>query len=237
MGLPNMPVSLYKLFAKAESARLYGGLSEIWDVGVHALAKRSNSNRFEIANEMIAMRLANFVNLPVPAGVALEESGTTYFCSMLFAGSGQKLPPADTAKLVVRLPRLASGIVIFDTWIANGDRHEGNLSFNETDEDVMIFDHGQALFGQTGSSRLADLAGSFCIDRDNHSVALDLQSFVDFDDWMDRILQLPDWHLRDIVQESRMLGVTEYEANDLFDFLRAYPKRLSVFSTVFAAVR
>ena len=138
---------------------------------------------------------------------------------MIFAGSGHNLPPADTTKLAIQVPMMATAIVLFDAWICNPDRHEFNLHYDEVTQQVTIFDHGRALFASDGVANLSRFHASICISPDLHAVMLDLRSFVGFDEWLDRILQLPEWQVYDAVSQARLAGVSDDEIKTLTTFL------------------
>jgi hypothetical protein len=55
-----MPYSSYRVWAQNALRRNESRRDvEYYDVGIHALAKNNISNRFEVANEVIALRLGH----------------------------------------------------------------------------------------------------------------------------------------------------------------------------------
>lgn len=66
-----------------------------YNVGVRTKAKRSDNNEYEIANEMLCLRLAEALKLPVPSGGVLEYEGHRYFASLDYSLAGENLPPID----------------------------------------------------------------------------------------------------------------------------------------------
>ena len=60
--------------------------------------------------------------------------------------AGEKLPPATEEDLdaIASHESLACGIVMFDSWIINEDRHSGNISYIEETGQTFLFDHGKA---------------------------------------------------------------------------------------------
>ena len=54
--------------------------------------------------------------------------------------------PAIPTDLVMTHPDVAAGVLMFDQWIGNHDRHARNLVLSESGEPVLI-DHSQAFFG------------------------------------------------------------------------------------------
>jgi hypothetical protein len=217
-----MAVTQYRLFGKTESPRS-STLAELWDVGVLAQAKRSETNPYEIANEIIGLRLGQALNLPIPPGVVVTEGGQQFFCSMFFGGSGHQLPPADAEQVAIAHSHLAVGIVLFDCWICNPDRHDGNISLNETTQEITLFDHGHSLLGDHGDV-YQQYANRLCID--NHCVAAELRAFSGFDDWLDRICDIPRWYVKEIVHDATVIGVSDEQADLLSIFLLARREQL-----------
>lgn len=115
-----------------------------------------------VVNECIAARLAMLLGLPVPPGaIALGSGGQRAYVSLRFGPKGERPPPAIVDEVLQYEPRLAAGIVAFDCWIANTDRHSKNLAFSrDPDIPLAMFDHERALTGTTRDgvqARLADL--------------------------------------------------------------------------------
>ncbi|MBL0035370.1 MAG: hypothetical protein IPP26_06280, partial [Flavobacteriales bacterium] len=56
-------------------------------------------------------------------------------------------------------PFLATGLLLFDIWVANCDRHVKNfeVDYSTTPVSMNIFDHGHALFGYVGGQGEARL--------------------------------------------------------------------------------
>ncbi len=113
-----------------------------------------------VANEFICGRLAAAMGLPVPPGgiVKLDDDSLAYV-SLRFGLNGEQPPPAYADELVADLPDLALRIVAFDCWVANRDRHEGNLTYERRAIPPMVFDHEKALMGGIGPDRLDGAKG------------------------------------------------------------------------------
>jgi hypothetical protein len=221
-----MPISQYRLWAKAPAVRDQTQSRDIWDVGIHAIAKRSLTNHYELANEVIAARFGHAVALPIPPGAVVFENDNLYYCSLVFGQSGHELPPADTERLALTNPSLATGIVLFDSWICNPDRHEWNLWFDEDKDQVGLFDHGIALLGERGIPAIQKFDGFLCADSQTHSIAAELRSFHDFDEWHQRIMGIPEWFIRSVVSDAIALGINADESKDLCDFLISRRRKL-----------
>ncbi len=127
-----------------------------YDVAILTKAKRSTTNPYELANELLCLRLGMALRLPVPLGVILERNGHHYYASLHVATTGEKLPPATEADLdaIASDERLTCGIVMFDSWILNEDRFPGNISYLDDTQQTFIFDHGRAFLGRNGRTYL-----------------------------------------------------------------------------------
>jgi hypothetical protein len=167
---------------------------------IEGVAKMNTPDHpFCVANEFIAGRLAMLLGLPVPPGIIVEgpEKTAGYVALRFLRG---KPPPACLDELVEDHPRLAAGIVAFDCWIHNPDRHAQNLAYSRGDVPVICFDHDRALAGKT-----TDLATTFARSREGHKgqVALCslLESQEDIEHWAERISDVSDDALGYILDE------------------------------------
>jgi hypothetical protein len=127
------------------------GVSDTWFVELHGYAKRSSAELpYSVPNEYVASRIGQVLGLPVPPGAVIEtpieEQGKAWL-TLNFAPKTELLPPIDPAITVAAVPDLAAGVVAFDLFIANTDRHVGNLAFLPSQKRLDIFDHGHALLG------------------------------------------------------------------------------------------
>ncbi|MGH7136016.1 MAG: hypothetical protein ACREHD_09765, partial [Pirellulales bacterium] len=68
------------------------------------------------------------------------------FSSLDFNFNREKLPPVVPDICVQRLLRDCTGVLLFDIWIANEDRHDANLLVDKVGApgEMMVFDHDQA---------------------------------------------------------------------------------------------
>lgn len=84
-----------------------------------------------VANEQICARLASIINLPVPPGVIVEStSGQVGYVALRFGNANERPPRLIPTDLVNDCPEIAAGILTFDCWVANGDRHAENLAYS-----------------------------------------------------------------------------------------------------------
>ncbi len=127
------------------------GLNEAWWLYHRSVARGSSKNPYLLANEWICSSLGTLLRLPIPPFALMRKAAVSqrYFASLDF-GTKEVLPSdMDPKRLCECLPQLATGVVIFDIFIANPDRHEGNLKTDDPDQPTVIqlFDHDHALFG------------------------------------------------------------------------------------------
>jgi hypothetical protein len=150
--------SIYRLTKILNAHR--GGMNAAVDAEIRGIAKTNDESEFTIANELICARIGQTIGLPVPSGVVAEDAAKrVYYLSLDVSFEGKALPPVIPAEFAKEEPWLAAGVVVFDVFIANGDRNPGNLSRDPafTVPRVSVFDHGHALLGTghpTGLERL-----------------------------------------------------------------------------------
>ncbi len=136
-----MPVIDYQLWAgPAKRAGEADDDPVFFDVGIHALAKRNLVNEYEVANELIALTLGQALGLPIPSGFPVSLEGQRFFCSMIIAQIGHRLPPGDARIAVDADEFLCTGTVVFDAWIGNCDRHRRNFHFDEEDQRLFTIE-------------------------------------------------------------------------------------------------
>ena len=122
----------------------------------------------QLANELMVAALADAAGLPIPGahlaivplGIMTANKGPTLpdGARLVFGSADVRTPPVAqlyrgqnaTVQTKVR-KRLAEwdsvgGLYGFDSWIANIDRHEGNLLFSG-DKEVWLIDHGHCFTG------------------------------------------------------------------------------------------
>lgn len=131
---------------------------------VHAVLKREpHVDTRHVANELIANRLALALGLPVPAGSLVVDSqprdgdpegwpvhGFAYACFRL--GEHDSLPRGVLGSIAREQPWLAAGIAVFDAWVANPDRHPGNVAYVPKRIPLAIYDHAVILGGESRAS-------------------------------------------------------------------------------------
>lgn len=129
-----------------------GNVSDVQTVELIGYAKQ-NDERYPylVANEFVASRIGTQLGLPLPPGAPLnppERGQSPAWVTLSFTpGVGQQLPPVDPAAVVAADPVVAAGVVVFDIFIGNTDRHAWNLAYMPSQRRLEVFDHGHALLG------------------------------------------------------------------------------------------
>lgn len=165
---------------------------------------------YTVANEYVASRIAGLLGLPVPPGTIAElDDGTLAYVMMKFGKKGDKPPPVNPRDFVAGRPRLAAGIVLFDAWILNGDRHRGNLAWYPGPQTaVSIFDHGHALLGirdGRGVDHLEALANTPAL---GHGCLIDqLAVAAHVESWIEQIEAVRESAVDEICRPLSDLGV------------------------------
>jgi hypothetical protein len=215
----------YKIWAWGKPTK-DAGRNEQHFVGLHARAKRSRINPYEISNELMCMRLAHAIKLPVPAGVVIEKQGVPYFASLEDSLAPETIPAptdAEIATIVRNDPRLACGTIVFDAWICNDDRGNQNVYYEEESEQFYLIDHGSSpIFGAPetkAKQELNDFRSQLLISHKNNCFAKLITNLDDFDDWHSRILSIPEYYLRETAAQSLGFGYTKHIANFVVEFL------------------
>ncbi len=188
-------------------------------IGVAGVAKPAvPNNPFALANEIVCGELGRVLRLPIPPGFIVEDNGTRYHVSLNFNLAGQDLPPADAAALVQAQPDLACGIILFDTWVVNRDRHRRNLAFDTSTGRVSLFDHSHAFL--SGSAGRAHLVGNHDkLGIGGHCLAREVTALTHMPRWSERISAIPEYYIREVVQDARDLGLPNGDADFCIDFL------------------
>ena len=196
---------------------------------------------YTVANEYICGRLAATVGLPTPPGtIAQLDDGSLAYVMLRFGLRGDKPPPADVADIVRYKPWLAAGVVVFDDWIINMDRHSGNLGYVST-VGLSIFDHGHALLGTTADGAEAHLAAHSTRAHCGGALAPLVSVSKDLYRWASRLNLLDDELVKEVCDTPWRLGsITKAEAKAASSILnerkRALWKHIDDNQRVFASI-
>ena len=171
-----------------------------------------------VANEYVCARLATAVGLPVPPGFLVKKGDEPWFVSMDFNLSGNVLPPILPDLLLAHNPQLCAGIVLFDAWVLNPDRHAKNLAHDTTTDAVVIFDHSRALMPTDRPQR--EYAEAM-VDKPAigaHCLAAVLKDASTFKYWHQRLMAVPEHQITDALKDAAEVGL---EPGNV-DFFRQY---------------
>lgn len=190
-------------------------------VSVTGIAKPPKAaHPLEVVNEIVCADLGRGISLPIPVGiVATKEAGNVpHYVSFSVSLAGEQLPPANAEAIAIDLPDLACGVILFDLWIANADRSQTNLAYDEDSKTLHLIDHGRALFcGANWRGRLGSLDDAEIIK--GNCLTPHLRSLDGFAAWGKRIKALPEEYIADIVGEAKKLNVPESDINFCTSFL------------------
>jgi hypothetical protein len=125
-------------------------------------------DRRQFANELLAAVIGSYVGLPIPPPVIARASPANLPAAKLaiadtedflvFASADANASPllqvlrGDATATPEVMQRLAKwdglgALYGFDTWVANVDRHRGNLLLGGGEQDVWLIDHGHCFTG------------------------------------------------------------------------------------------
>jgi hypothetical protein len=205
-------------------------------VQLSAVAKDNTHAPYCIPNELICGELGRFLRLPVPpVGIVSQTTGTPLFASLDFNLTGNSLPPVNVAECMRLLPQLSAGLLLFDIWVANCDRHPENFSvdFLANPPQMNVFDHSHAFFGYAagaGEARLNALQDRLGISwttnnavdsgRHRHCLLDVVSSDNGFSFWINRVRAVPDFFIEEICRDAQPFGLTTQEMNAAIQFLK-----------------
>src|SRR5216684_1697475 len=117
---------------------------------VSAICKKNGAqNPYYVANELVAAELGRILRLPVPPGfIVLDANQVAHYASLDFNLTGVSLPPIIPGNFTTTFLSELGAIIVFDIFIANTDRHPGNLSaeYGQSPK-FTLFDHSHSLLG------------------------------------------------------------------------------------------
>jgi hypothetical protein len=203
------------------------GMAGAMRIGVAGIAKPAlKDHPMALVNEIICGDLGRGIRLPIPPGVIVNDPNKVkHHVSLDFGLAGQTLPPADPQKVAKEQPAMACGVILFDLWIANCDRHESNLAYDESQKSLQLFDHERALLcGMNGRRRLESLDDEDIID--SHCLTPEISDMVGFDHWNNRIKTLSKFYIEETVGDAMKLGLTSDDAEFVTKFLLRRRSRL-----------
>lgn len=205
------------------------GVSGAIHLGIAAVGKpNSPANPYVLSNEVVAATIGQYLRLPIPPFCVITgPTGENHFASLSFNLVGGALPPIIPAQFYTEFEALVGALIAFDVYIANCDRHNGNLSADYGAHRFNVFDHSHCLLSGSpplGSQRLARAETSLVVDGSigggRHCLINELRSDRLFETALSRIESIPDWFIEEVVNDTVGYGITPAEANDLIGFLK-----------------
>lgn len=190
-------------------------------VHIAGVAKKVLPNQpYIVANELICNGIARALMLPCPPGALMQQSADVYFFTLDFNVAGQALPPIDASALVAAHPRLAWGVIAFDALVMNGDRHTKNIAHDLTTGEVQIFDHSHALLTPSGDIQQNMAARQNSLSIGGHCLAKEINTLDGMDYWIERIKQIPDYVIDELITSACKCGIPQSEHNYLTTFIK-----------------
>lgn len=205
-------------------------------VAMLTYAKRQANNPFLIFNELIACRVAEALGIPfaqgVPVVAPIFENGAEVGADVYWGSLSvrEDPPPADCQALAKIMPKEATGVTVFDALILNGDRSELNLLFDEQNEELIVFDHGEAICNSVGAEYLRTNRDNLGFDN-FHAVGYELLNWDYLEHWLTRVEAIDTAFIRTIIRSQYEDFMTVAEAIELAaEFDRRRRKLRQLFS-------
>ncbi|MEU5906157.1 hypothetical protein ABZ780_17475 [Micromonospora sp. NPDC047467] len=185
-------------------------------VRVAAYARRNTADRpFGVLNDYVASTLGTAIGLPVPPGTLIrfyqDEPG---YLSLGFSDKGDRPPPVILQDFARERPWEASGVIAFDQWVLNTDRHDENLAYIPT-LGVAVFDHDLSLVNRPpDGNACASLEAGLDQAVKGHVLAPHLQTSEHFPEWCERIGSIGRREIRRVVGTCRDAGLIDVATRD-----------------------
>jgi hypothetical protein len=216
------------------------GINKGWWITHQSLGRENTkTSPYLIANEWICGNLAQILRLPIPPFALMrrgKRNAVRMFASLRFT-SGDEAPDDIDAEACIRADAsLCTGITLFDAFVMNPDRHEGNLAVDDqtSPRSIYVFDHDRALFGarkNKGMERLKNNAEKLVFSgrrgtaSPSHCLALKINTAAFFGKWLEKIEMIPSWFIQDICHHD--IGITREMADCAIETLDSRKKNLA----------
>lgn len=210
------------------------GINDCWDATTKSRLKRGSTpddgNPLLVVNEWICGSICQYLRLPIPPFALLRKNNEkVYFASLHF--SIEDTPDDVDAETVwEHFDEEAAGVLLFDIFVCNNDRHNGNLKVDDpvSPKRLFVFDHDQALFGCLPGDEVKRLdsmrdrlgvTGSN-VSKGNRHCLIDVIDSADwFSVWVGAITEIPDRFIREVCREVVGFGIDVNLAEYAYDFL------------------
>ncbi|MFJ5043455.1 hypothetical protein [Streptomyces sp. NPDC088719] len=214
-------------------ARIEESTGGVGYLRLNAYARKNTQERpFGVANDYIASSLGIAAGLPIAPGTLIEVYGGGYnYASLAFGDRGDQPPPIIPPRFCEERPWEACGIIAFDQWIFNTDRHEKNIG-HLPGVSVGLFDHDLSLMNhaQTSDEALSlladwqDSAGKF------HCLPPHVTDVSHFAEWFERIASVTRREIRRVMSTAYTAGLIDATLRDaLTSFIEHRQTRISSF--------
>ncbi len=165
-----------------------------------------------VYSELVALRLAQTLHIPVASGVLTSTGSGEAYASIELGSPGLRLPdllPPQISNVASHYAEEAAALVVFDIFIGNWDRGS-NIKASLVTPHIPIFqgfDHEHGLLGVESDPLMSinRLAQQDLIVR-NHPFYGHVRSAL-VDKWADRISQTDDMMIRECCELRRPLRV------------------------------
>ncbi|MFD8689928.1 hypothetical protein [Streptomyces sp. NPDC059651] len=173
-----------------------------------------------VVNDYVATAMGMAMGASVPPGTLVKLGSEWGFLSLGFGERGKRPPPADFEEVALERPWEATGVVVLDQWIANSDRHDGNLAYMSS-LGVAAFDHDQALFGACPPDKGEESLRQTINRRvSGHELAPHLKTIEHVQSWIKRAQSISRLELKRIVWACVHADLlSRPEGESLVDFL------------------
>ena len=212
-----------------------GGINvdRTYAVKTEAVGKsKGEESPYLLANEWISSSIAQFLRLPVPpfAIVQKKSKNTAMFISDSYDGDSTP-DDAEPQLLYDNFAKDCTGVVILDILTANCDRHPGNIKVDKPSSPKVFYliDHERSLFyvhDKDGIGHLKSREDRLGVtDGDNSAnewhCLVDLLDSVEYiNQWVGRVLSIPDWFIDDVCEEMWKVSINRHECDYVKEFLK-----------------
>jgi hypothetical protein len=188
--------------------------SGVYGVRMLGYARQNTADKpFGVVNDFVASTLGTAIGLPVPPGAMVRLYGDKWgYLSMGFSDRGDQLPPVIPERLARERPWDATGIIAFDQWINNTDRHEENMAYHP-EIGLAVFDHDLSLINTpTDGNPAITLDGTVDLEVKNHILARYLDTPRFLPEWCVRIRSVSRREIRRAVDACFHAGLIDGES-------------------------
>ncbi len=214
-------------------AIIEGSSGGVGSVRLNAFARQNTPDRpFAVVNDYVASTLGMAVGLPVPPGTLFGLHGGDHgYVSLAFGHRGDVAPPIIPPKFCADRPWEACGIIAFDHWVLNTDRHDQNLS-HIPDIGVAVFDHDLSLINvpPSGEDAVTALAKNRDIVYKYHCLTRHITDPSHFPEWFARIGSVTRREIRraaDTCHSAKLIDASTRDA--LVSFLEYRQTRIRTY--------